>query len=188
MKRIIWLLMAMAMIWPTMNAETGREKELRREAKSKVREMERGGWRLVPTEGLTTHYDRLIELGDDAIGFEGEGSDAASAAANAYSTYGRQESDDLRGRVNYALGVTLPETFYKAYAETVAKEIADVMQPSYRGERVNADGTVEVQAYFIVNNKAAAEARLRALNSAKKGIDPQYIETITAFVKEGYNH
>ncbi len=81
------------------------------------------------------------------------------------------------------------DKFYAAYERLVEKEIKNEMEPSYSIIRKNADGTYEVQSFFIVEESAARKARQRALEGALKESEAaqKYADKIAGFVNEAFD-
>lgn len=211
MKKFLSLLIAAILVVPAIDAapvNAKREKELRKEAKAKAKELKKAGWEVLKSsrtlEGaINAHYDKLIELGDDAIEYSGVASSVKSknngvqmAINNACIEYAQQQGSDLQGKIvsdgslNTTDNSTEMENFYNAYTRDVAQEIKGDMIPSYQVIRSNGDGTYEVQVYFIVSQESATKARLRALENAKKESEAaqSHARTIEAFVKDGYKN
>lgn len=80
------------------------------------------------------------------------------------------------------------DNFYGAYTNEVNAEIKGVMKESYCLIKNNGDGTYEVQAYYIVNEDEALEARMRAMENALKesAVSQEHARKISEFVNEGF--
>lgn len=79
------------------------------------------------------------------------------------------------------------EHFYAAYERLVEKEIRNEMNESFSVIKENGDGTYEMQTFYIVNENAAANARMRALEQAKKetALAQANADKIADFVRRG---
>ncbi len=79
------------------------------------------------------------------------------------------------------------EHFYAAYERLVEKEIKNEMSESFSIIKDNADGTYELQTYYIINESAAYKARMRALEQAKKetALAQENADKIAEFVRNG---
>lgn len=208
MKKLILFLMALCFIVPGVEAQNKTlQKQLKKEYKTKMKEYDKEGWKLFGSSrsldvALLTHYDKLTNLGDDGFELVGVASRFKSknvghqmAINNACVTYAQQAGSYVKGRVVSDMagdGVEADEEFdhfYAAYERLVEKEIKGEMSESYSVIRDNGDGTFEMQTYFIVSEKAASKARIRALeNAARESAAAQkYAEAVSKFVEEGFN-
>lgn len=207
MKRLIFGLLAIALLMPlyagaaNKQLEKAREKEL----KTKLKEYKKGKWEVLGSRtlefSLANHYYRLNNLGEDGHEVEGISTKSKSknvgkqaAINNAVVTYAQEAGSTLQGRVvsdMNANGTDVAgefDNFYAAYERLVEKEIRNEMDPSYTIIRTNPDGTYEIRTYFIIAESAAAKARQRALDEALKSSEKaqQYADKLSGFVKEGF--
>lgn len=182
------------------------EKARKKEYKQKMKMYKQEGWKLFASSrsldvALLTHYDKLNTMGEDGQEIVGVATKCRSknvgrqmALNNACVTYAQQAGSKVKGRVVSDMqgdGVNAAgefEKFYAAYERLVDKEIRGEMKESYSIIRENGDGTFEIQTYFIVNESAASQARLRAMEQASKETEmaQQYAKKISDFVKEGF--
>lgn len=207
MKKIILFLMAFCLMAPVANAQNKLlEKKRKQEYKTKMKEYKKENWKLFGSSrsldvALLTHYDKLNNLADDgrevlgiASKFKSKNVGKQMAVNNACITYAQQAGSHVKGRVVSDMagdGVEADKEFdhfYAAYERLVEKEIRGEMQESYSIIRDNGDGTFEMQVYFIVSEKAATQARIRALeNAAKESAAAQkYAQKVSDFVREGF--
>ncbi len=207
MKKIILFLMAFCLMAPVANAQNKLlEKKRKQEYKTKMKEYKKENWKLFGSSrsldvALLTHYDKLNNLADDgrevlgiASKFKSKNVGKQMAINNACITYAQQAGSHVKGRVVSDMagdGVEADKEFdhfYAAYERLVEKEIRGEMQESYSIIRDNGDGTFEMQVYFIVSEKAATQARIRALeNAAKESAAAQkYAQKVSDFVREGF--
>lgn len=207
MKRLVMFLLAICMIAPVaMSQNKALENARKKEYKAKMKEYKKEGWKLFASSrsldvALLTHYDKLNSMSDDAIEISGVASKFKSknigkqmAANNACITYAQQAGSHVKGRVvsdMFGDGVEPTgefDKFYAAYERLVEKEIKGEMQESYSVIRDNGDGTFEMQTFYIVNENAAANARMRAYEYALKESEAaqRYAEKVADFVKEGF--
>ncbi len=203
------LLMVVCLVIPSVNAQNKTlEKARKKEYKSKMKEYKTEGWKLFGSSrsldvALLTHYDKLNTLGDDgreivgtATKFKSKNIGMQMSINNACATYAQQAGSHVKGRVMSDMSGdgtdadTEFDKFYAAYERLVEKEIKGEMQQSYAIIRDNGDGTFEMQVYFIVNEKAASLARIRALDYAAKESEAaqQYAKKVSDFVKEGFSN
>ncbi len=207
MKKIILFLMAFCLMAPAVNAQNKKlQKAREKECKVKIKEYKKENWKLFGSSrstdvALLTHYDKLNTLGDDgrevmgvASKFKSKNVGHQMAINNACLTYAQQAGSHIKGRMVSDMSGDGVETdkefdhFYAAYERLVEKEIKGEMQESYSIIRDNGDGTFEMQTYFIVSEKAATQARIRALeNAAKESAAAQiYAQKVSDFVREGF--
>ena len=112
MKRLIFGLLAIALLMPlyagaaNKQLEKAREKEL----KTKLKEYKKGKWEVLGSRtlefSLANHYDRLNNLGEDGHEVEGISTKSKSknvgkqaAINNAVVTYAQEAGSTLQGRV-----------------------------------------------------------------------------------------
>ncbi|MBQ7942195.1 MAG: hypothetical protein IJ328_07325 [Muribaculaceae bacterium] len=209
MKKIIFILLALCLMAPiaTIDAKNKElEKALKKEFKNKKKELKKEKWKLFGSSrsldvALLSHYDKLNTLGDDAHEIVGVASRFKSknvghqmAINNACITYAQQAGSHVKGRALSDMsgdGVEADKEFdhfYAAYERLVEKEIKGEMEESFSIIRENNDGTFEMQTFFIVSEKAASKARIRALeNAAKESAAAQvYADKVAKFVREGF--
>lgn len=211
MKKLISLLVAAIMIIPVVTAapvDAKRQKQLQKECKTKTKQLQKAGWEVFGSsytlEGaLKNHFDKLAELGEDAMEIYGTASRVKSknvgvqmAINNACITYAQQQGSDLKGRVISEVNADTNDSsvemdkFFNAYERTVEKEIKNEMRPSYQLIRSNPDGTYEIEVYYIVSESAAAAARARAWETslAESEFAQRHADKISEFVKAGFKN
>ena len=206
-QKLLLLVLGLCFLAPTVNAQNkALEKARKKEYKQKMKMYKAEGWKLFASSrsldvALLTHYDKLNTMGEDGQEIVGVATKCRSknvgrqmALNNACVTYAQQAGSKVKGRVVSDMqgdGVNAAgefEKFYAAYERLVDKEIRGEMKESYSIIRENGDGTYEIQTYFIVNESAASQARLRAMEQASKETEmaQQYAKKISDFVKEGF--
>ncbi len=206
-QKLLLLVLGLCFLAPTVNAQNkALEKARKKEYKQKMKMYKEEGWKLFASSrsldvALLTHYDKLNTMGEDGQEIVGVATKCRSknvgrqmALNNACVTYAQQAGSKVKGRVVSDMqgdGVNAAgefEKFYAAYERLVDKEIRGEMKESYSIIRDNGDGTFEIQTYFIVNESAASQARLRAMEQASKETEmaQQYAKKISDFVKEGF--
>lgn len=210
MKKVIYLLLALCLMAPvaTVEAQNNKalEKALKKEFKEKKKELKKGKWQIFGSSRsldvvLLSHYDKLNTMGEDAREIVGIASSFTSknvghqmAINNACITYAQQAGSSVKGRIASDMagdGIDADaefDHFYAAYERLVEKEIKGEMQESFSIIREKEDGTFEMQTFFIVSEKAASKARIRAMeNAAKESAAAQkYAEKVSEFVREGF--
>lgn len=195
MKRIIILTIAVLMAMPVFAQGA--------QYRKKLREIKKEGWELYGSsktmkDVLRMHYEALdqegvFEVFGSATGIKSESIGQQMAWNNASINYVQQAGSFLRGRIatdNHAGGYDGEfNHFYSAYETLLQKEIRGELRPSYILVRHNADGTCQVMSYFIVNEEAAMNARIKAMElAARESEAAQRIAArISDFVKEGFD-
>ena len=196
MKRIIIITIAVLMAMPVFAQGA--------QYRKKLREIKKEGWELYGSsktmkEVLRTHYEALdqegvFEVFGSATGIKSESIGQQMAWNNASINYVQQAGSFLRGRIatdNHASGGYDGEfnNFYSAYETLLQKEIRGELRPSYTLVRHNADGSYQVMSYFIVNEEAAMNARVKAMELAASESEAaqQIAVRISEFVKEGFD-
>ncbi|MBP5234788.1 MAG: hypothetical protein J6Z20_02280 [Bacteroidales bacterium] len=196
MKRIIIITIAVLMAMPVFAQGA--------QYRKKLREIKKEGWELYGSsktmkEVLRTHYEALdqegvFEVFGSATGIKSESIGQQMAWNNASINYVQQAGSFLRGRIatdNHAGGGYDGEfnNFYSAYETLLQKEIRGELRPSYTLVRHNADGSYQVMSYFIVNEEAAMNARVKAMELAASESEAaqQIAVRISEFVKEGFD-
>ena len=172
--------------------------------RKKLREIKKEGWELYGSsktmkDMLRTHYEALnqegvFEVFGTATGIRSGSIGQQMAWNNASINYVQQAGSFLRGRIttdNHSGGGDEGEFnhFYSAYETLLQKEIRGELRPSYTLIRHNTDGTCQMISYFIVNEEAAMNARIKALeHAASESETAQRIAArISEFVKEGFD-
>ena len=195
MKRIIITTIAVLMAMPVFAQGA--------QYRKKLREIKKDGWELYGSsktikDVLRTHYKALdqegvFEVSGSAIGIKSESIGQQIAWNNASINYVQQAGSFLRGRVvtdNHFGGASDGEFnhFYAVYETLLQKEIRGELKPSYTLVRHNSDGTCTVMSYFIVNEAAAANARIKAMElaAAESECAQRIAARISEFVKEGF--
>ncbi len=183
-----------------------KEKLLKKEYKRKQKELKKQNWEIYASSrtldvALYNHYEKLAKGGDNAFEIVGTATKFKSknighqtAINNACNIYARQAGSHVKGRVVSDMGANSDsiesefDHFYAAYQSSVEKEIKGEMQESFSLIRDNGDGTYEMQTFFIVNEDAAAKARIHAFEMAAKesAAAQKYAGKVSEFVKEGF--
>ena len=196
MKRILTLVITVLMVMPVFAQGA--------QYRKKLREIKREGWELFGSsktmkDALRDHYEALkqpgtFEVAGTATGIQSENIGQQVAWNNACINYVQQAGSFLRGRIDtdtHAGGGESGEfsNFYAAYETLLQKEIRGELRPSYTLVRPRSDGTCQVMAFFVVNEEAAVNARIRAaeLAARESEVAQQLAERIRKHVKEGFD-
>lgn len=195
MKRIILITIAVLMAMPVFAQGA--------QYRKKLREYKKEGWELFGSsktinDALREHYEALapngvFEVVGTATGVRSESIGQQVAWNNACINYVQQAGSFLRGRIdtdNHTGGGSDGEFnhFYSAYETLLQKEIRGELRPSYSVVRRNADGTCQMMSFFVVNEEAAANARIKAMElAASESESAQRIAgRIREYVQEGF--
>lgn len=207
MKKLITILMALALVVPSVNAQNKvLQKALKKEYKTKMKQYKKEGWKLFASSrsldvALLKHYDKLEQLdenGSEIVGicakYKSDNVGHQAAINNACNTYARQAGSHVKGRIVSDMasnGTDISaefDKFYAAYESLVEKEIKGEMKESYAIYRELGNGEKTMQVYFIINEDAASKARIRAYENAMKESEAaqKYAQKVSDFVKEGF--
>ena len=195
MKRIILITIAVLMAMPVFAQGA--------EFRKKLREIKKEGWELFGSSktmksALHDHYEALaadgtFEVVGTATGIKSETIGRQVAWNNACINYVQQAGSFLRGRIDTDshIGGGLDgefNHFYSAYETLLQKEIRGELRPSYTLVRRNADGTCQMMSFFVVNEAAATNARIKAMElAASESEAAQRIAgQIREYVQEGF--
>ena len=205
MKRLVLMLMAATMML-SVNAQEltkAQAKAVKKEVSKKLKEFKKGGFEISGSSRtletvLTKHYTTLEAEGDnvtEVVGFSTAKSAnlaataAQNSAANRYATTAGQQ---IKGRVlsDMASDVANQEAefdkFYAAYEGKIQQEIRGELRPSFSVKCNNPDGTISVQAFYLVNESAASRARIKAFELSKNesAAAQKYAQKVSDFVNE----
>lgn len=209
MKKIFSVLMALCILMPVYadnvqkSIDKALEKAQKKEMKAKMKEYKKGGYEILGSRtmevALLKHYSKLSELGENGSVFEGYASNTKSkntaeqmAINNATIKYAQKAGSSVKGRVVsdiFADGTGDDaefEKFYAAYERLVEQKVKNVLTPSYSVIRQNADGTYEIQSFFIVDETKARTARKVAIENAisESNLAKKYADTVAEFAND----
>lgn len=209
MKKTIQFLLVIGMLFacPVVNAQNKTlEKALKKEYKVKMKELKKENWKLFGSPRsleveLLTYYDKLNRLGDKVGRVQGVASNFKSknvgkqrALSSACLYYAAKASSHVRGEIVSDMqgdGIDIEkefEHFYAAYESQVEKEIKGELQEAFSVIRDNGDGTYEMETYFIIDEEAASQARVRAFEQAMResAAAQKHAEMISNFINERF--
>ena len=170
--------------------------------KAKVKEFNKEGWKIF---GSTSTLDYALERhmikmqSEDAIEVPGIASSFKSknvgkqmALNSAMTNYASMMDSEIKGKVvsdmqgDGEFSETEFEKFYAAFKRSVQTTIKDELKESFSIIRDKGNGTSEMQTFFIVDKKAASQARVRALEQAgKESVAAQlYAKVVQKFIDE----
>lgn len=208
MKKIFVFMMAMLLAAPVVYAQNNKalEKARAKEYKAKMKEYKKEGWKIFGSSrsievSLLTHYDKLNKLGEkgyELVGicakYKSDNVGYQVAANNAATMYARTAGSTLKGRLVSDLAADGVDTssefdhFYAAYESLVEKEIKGELRQSYAVYKDLGNGEKTMQVFYIVDEEAATNARIRAYNNALRESEAaqKMAEKISDFVKKGF--
>ena len=202
MKKIIMFLMAAFMLSVVPATAQELSKSGKKALKAKVKEFNKEGWKIF---GSTSTLDYALERhmikmqSEDAIEVPGIASSFKSknvgkqmALNSAMTNYASMMDSEIKGKVvsdmqgDGEFSETEFEKFYAAFKRSVQTNIKDELKESFSIIRDKGNGTSEMQTFFIVDKKAASQARVRALEQAgKESVAAQlYAKVVQKFIEE----
>ena len=206
MKKLVLMLMAVTTMLPMANAQELTKKQAKavnKEVKAKLKDYKKRGYEIFGSsrtlETVLTKHLTAIESSEGKVvevtGFSQAKSRnlAATAAQNsAANRYATSCSQQVKGRVlaDMASDVANQEAefdkFYAAFEGKVQQEIKGELRQSFAVAKQNEDGTISVEAYYLVDDDAATRARINALKNTQQesAIAPKYAQKLSDFVNE----
>ena len=202
MKKIIMFLMAAFMLSVVPATAQELSKSEKKSLKAKVKEFKKQGWQIF---GSTSTIDLALEKhmlklqSDDAIEVPGTASSFKSknvgkqmALNSAMTYYASMMDSEIKGKVvsdmqgDGEFSETEFEKFYAAFKRSVQTTIKDELKESFSIIRDKGNGTSEMQTFYVVDKKAASQARVRALEQAgKESVAAQlYAKVVQKFIEE----
>ena len=201
MKKLVMILMAFCLTMPaTVNAQS---KAVKKEVKAKMKDYKKRGYEVFGTSRtletvLTKHYTTLEEKDGkvmEIVGFARAKSYnvAATAAQNsAANRYATTASAQVKGRMLADMANVVAnleaefDKFYAAYEAKVEQEIRGELRPSFSVMKKNDDGTIQVEAFYLVDEDAASRARINAFKNsqAESAAAQKYAQRVSDFVNE----
>lgn len=210
MKKVLAILLAVLFILPAAYAADPAKqlkKAKEKERKEVMKRLKKEQWSLLGSSrslevALLSHWTELDALGADGKEIVGISTRTKSknigqqmATNAACINYAQEAGSAVKGRALTDMagsGVDTDkefENFYAAYERLVEKEIRGEMKQSFSLIRTNADGTFEVQSFYIVSEDAASKARIRAFENATKESEAaqKHADKISEFVRAGFD-
>ena len=202
MKKIIMFLMAAFMLSVVPATAQELSKSEKKSLKAKVKEFKKEGWKIF---GSTSTIDLALEKhmlklqSEDAIEVPGIASSFKSknvgkqmALNSAMTNYASMMDSEIKGKVvsdmqgDGEFSETEFEKFYAAFKRSVQTTIKDELKESFSIIRDKGNGTSEMQTFYVVDKKAASQARVRALEQAgKESVAAQlYAKVVQKFIEE----
>ena len=206
MKKLVLMLMAVCMTFTVAQAQEltkAQAKTVNKEVKKKLKDYKKKGYEIFGSsrtlEAMLTKHLSTLEAKEgkvvEVVGFSQAKSRnlAATAAQNsAANRYATTCSQQIKGRVlaDMAADVANQEAefdkFYAAFEGKVQQEIKGELRQSFAVAKQNDDGTISVEAYFLVDDDAASRARRNALKNSQEesAIAQKYAQKLSDFVNE----
>ena len=202
MKKIIMFLMAAFMLSVVPATAQELSKSEKKAMKAKLKEFKKEGWKIF---GSTSTIDLALEKhmiklqSEDAIEVPGIASSFKSknvgkqmALNSAMTNYASMMDSEIKGKVvsdmqgDGEFSETEFEKFYAAFKRSVQTTIKDELKESFSIIRDKGNGTSEMQTFYVVDKKAASQARVRALEQAgKESVAAQlYAKVVQKFIEE----
>ena len=210
------LLLLLLAVCPTTSVAQSKalNKALKKEYKVKKKELKKGGWEVYGSDRsadvvLLSHYERLNELGDEAVVIMGTATSPnkrvlrIQAQTDAGQRYAQQAGSDIQGRsIQDDANVEEDPSqsyshFCSVYETKVQQEIKGELKESYsiiRTVKATVNGkpgeVYEMQSYYIVDPMAASKARIRALEAAAKESEAaqRYADKVSSFIQDGFDY
>ncbi|MBE6303131.1 MAG: hypothetical protein E7089_04265 [Bacteroidales bacterium] len=203
MKKILFLLLAVCLLAPAVEAQNSKafNKALKKEYKTKMKEYKKGKWSLYGSSrslevALLSHYEKLNTMGEDAYEIVGvspltkrKGLALQAAENDAANRYATLAGSTVKGRIiaDAAISEEDFEHFYSAYERIVDKEIRGEMVPSFSVVREERQGLYEIITHYVISESAATKARIRAFENALKESEAaqRHAQKVSEFIKKG---
>ena len=206
MKKLVLMLMAVCMTFTVAQAQEltkAQAKTVNKEVKKKLKDYKKKGYEIFGSsrtlEAVLTKHLSTLESKEgkvvEVVGFSQAKSRnlAATAAQNsAANRYATTCSQQVKGRVlaDMAADVANQEAefdkFYAAFEGKVQQEIKGELRQSFAVAKQNADGTISVEAYYLVDDDAASRARINAFKNSQQesAIAQKYAQKLSDFINE----
>ena len=202
MKKIIMFLMAAFMLSVVPATAQELSKSEKKALKAKVKEFNKEGWKIFGSTStidlalekhmLKLHSEDAIEVPGIASSFKSKNVGKQMALNSAMTNYASMMDSEIKGKVvsdmqgDGEFSETEFEKFYAAFKRSVQTTIKDELKESFSIIRDKGNGTSEMQTFFIVDKKAASQARVRALEQAgKESVAAQlYAKVVQKFIEE----
>lgn len=200
----IYDLKIMPVVQPTAKVRVVTD-EMKKELKAKLKQLKKEKWTVYGSSKtletvLASHYEKLEMIGENGYEIMGEASKFKSmnvgkqtCLSNASAIYARESGSHFKGRFASQLESDSRdmeaevEQFKAAYESNIERELKGELRESFTLVRTNKDGSSSMQVYYIVNEEAAMNARVRAYDNAVKDSDiaKKYAVQVSGIVKEG---
>ena len=202
MKKIIMFLMAAFILSVVPASAQELSKSEKKSMKAKIKEFKKEGWKIFGSTSsiefaLEKHLLKLqsedaIEVPGIASSFKSKNVGKQMALNSAMTNYASMMDSEIKGKVvsdmqgDGEFSETEFEKFYAAFKRSVQTTIKDELKESFSIIRDKGNGTSEMQTFYVVDKKAASQARVRALEQAgKESVAAQlYAKVVQKFIEE----
>lgn len=167
-KRIITICIALFLMSGGCFADSPKSKELQKEYKRVCKELKSNGWKVYGKlqtleDALKNHFRMLEEGGDSLVSITGLGSaKSANLAARKATNHASTQYASLKGseivttidsdvETTQVGGEVETKTVFSATNRTSTNQNVKALNPNLTVYRTLKDGTVEMQAFFIIN-------------------------------------
>ena len=180
-------------------------KERKKEYKTAMKQLKSGKWKPLQVGRsvevlLLEYYSKLESFGERGYGLTGEGKVGVKSSGeiltfnNAAYKYAQLCGEKIKGRMLRDMSNNEADIqndfskFYNAYETLVEKEIKGELKASFTVYRELPKGGYEFQTYFIIDEDAATNARIRAYENAARESEAaqKYAEQVSKFVRDGF--
>ena len=181
------------------------EKKREQQFKQRKKDFSKGGWKISGSAktidvALLEYYQKL-NSNENNYEIVGEVSACNSinvckqaALNNAVVEYASRAGSYVKGRITSDMNLDQTsgkgefDKLYGAYERLVAAEVKGVLQQSFSIEKEKSGGAREYKTFFIIDEAAASQARIRAMENAVKetNLAQEYANKISEFVREGF--
>ena len=202
MKKIIMFLMAAFILSVVPASAQELSKSEKKSMKAKIKEFKKQGWQIFGSTStidlalekhmLKLHSEDAIEVPGIASSFKSKNVGKQMALNSAMTNYASMMDSEIKGKVvsdmqgDGEFSETEFEKFYAAFKRSVETTIKDELKESFSIIRDKGNGTSEMQTFYVVDKKAASQARVRALEQAgKESVAAQlYAKVVQKFIEE----
>jgi len=196
-------LFAFAMAPQTADAQTAKQAEkIRKKAfDEKIKQWKKEGWQIEGSRTLDLAVLEHMEALKDVNNREMIGSVTSCksknvcqqwAQTNAITKYANEAKSHVMGRVANEVGAGTPlgelDDFYAGYERLVSASIGGELKLSFAISKKNSDGTMQYDAYYLINEDQASKSRMKAMENALKESEAaqKHAKQISDFVREGF--
>ena len=209
MKKYLLSLMAILFLATAASAQSTYAKQLakqrKKEYKTAMKQLKKENWKPLQVGRsvevlLLEYYSKLEKLGENGYGITGEGhvgiksSGEAVTYNNAAQKYAQQCGSTVKGRIVRDIATSENNVqqdfshFYSAYETLVEKEIKGEMKAAFTVYKELKGNGYDFQTYFIIDEDAATNARIRAFENAARASEAaqRYADKVAKFVRDGF--
>lgn len=207
MKKLFAMLLMATMVAGTGMAQPkNSDKGLWKSAKKMASTLTSEGWKIDGSrsleEMLFRHYQKMNDESNQELIANVIGNTSVKtmnqaqqwASINAATSYAKQAKMMVVGRITNETGAGIEgapsvDNFYEGYESQVVTEIKGELKKSFSLYREKSNGGLDYKVFYLVNEDAASQARLRAMERAlaESEFARKNAERISAFVREGFS-